>query len=397
MVPDLLLVHFHEIALKGRNRGEFVAALRRNLDRALGDTASGVRSRFDRLEVWHPQEGALERVRQTFGVANVMPARVVEAQAETVERAAVETAAEIDDETGFESFAVRARRARTPFPHTSQEVNVRVGDLIRTTLDKRVDLTEPDVTFRIEIVEHDAYVSAQRLAGPGGLPVGTAGRVVALLSGGIDSPVAVWRMLKRGADVVGLHCHGQPFTDRSSEQNVGRLLEVLAGWGYRGPWWSVPIGEAQRAITVAVEARLRVLCYRRLMLRVAEKIADREGAAAIVTGESLSQVASQTLDNMAAVSAIASRPILRPLVGMDKVEIIDQASAIGTYDLSVLPHQDCCTLFEPRAAATRARAEALDRAEAELDVDALVAGSLEAGERHFAAPAVAHPVDTLTS
>ncbi len=397
MVPDLLVVHFHEIALKGRNRGEFVAALRRNLVRALGDTASGVRSRGDRLEVWNPTEGALDRVRHTFGVANVMPARVVEARAEAVERAAVGLAEEIDAEAGFRSFAVRARRARTAFPQTSQELNVAVGDRIRTALDKKVDLTTPDVTFRIEIVERDAYVSAQRIPGPGGLPVGTAGRVVALLSGGIDSPVATWRMLKRGADVLAVHCHGQPFTDRSSEQNVGRLLEVLAEWGYRGPWWSVPIGEAQRAITVTVEARLRVLCYRRLMLRVAEKIAERETAAAVATGESLSQVASQTLDNMAAVEAIASLPVLRPLVGMDKVEIIDEARAVGTYDISVRPHQDCCTLFEPREAATRSTASILDEAEKPLDVDALVAASLEAGERRVVAPAGVHPVGTISS
>lgn len=396
MVPDVLLVHFHEIALKGRNRHEFVAALRRNLEDAVGDSASGVRSRGDRLEVRDPRAGALERVQRTFGVANVMPARVVRAEPDVVERAAVGLAAELDAGTGFETFAVRARRARTAFPRSSQDLNVRVGDLIRTELGKGVDLTRPDVTFRIEIVEDDAYLSAARLPGPGGLPVGTAGPVVALLSGGIDSPVAAWRMLKRGADVIALHCHGQPFTDRSSEQNVGRLLGALGAWGYRGPWWSVPIGEAQRAITVAVEARLRVLCYRRLMLRVAEAIAEREGALALVTGESLSQVASQTLENMAAVAAVANRPVLRPLVGMDKAEIIDEARAIGTYELSILPHQDCCTLFEPREAATRSDAAILEEAETVLDVEALVAASVDAAERLVAA-GEDRAVDTISS
>ncbi|MEZ5170413.1 MAG: tRNA uracil 4-sulfurtransferase ThiI [Acidimicrobiia bacterium] len=381
MTPDRLLVHFHEIALKGRNRGVFLKALRRNLTTALGDQAGEVRSLGDRLEVRDPGDGALERTLRVFGVANAAPVRAVEATPTVVLDTALEVAEATDADEPFETFAVRARRARTRFPLDSGTVNVEVGEAIRTGLDKAVDLSSPDVTIRIEIVGDTAYVSARKFTGAGGLPVGTAGRTVALLSAGIDSPVAVWRMLKRGSDVVAVHCHGQPFTDPSSERNVSRILDQLGRWGFRGTWWSVPIGEEQRAITLGAPARVRVLLYRRLMLRVAEALAEREDALGIVTGESLAQVASQTLENLGAVGAVATLPVLRPLIGHDKAEIIDEARRIGTYDLSVLPHQDCCTLFEPREAATRTTADALARAEADLDVDGALRRSLERARR----------------
>jgi len=291
-------------------------------------------------------------------------------------------AEDADAARGFETFEVRARRARTGFPHTSQQVNEVVGEAVRTRLGKRVDLSAPDVSVRIEIVHDRAYVSADKVPGPGGLPVGTAGPVMALLSAGIDSPVATWRMMRRGADPVAVHFHGQPFTDRSSERKVEALVEILAGWGYRRPWWSVPMGEAQREITLAAPSPLRVLLYRRLMLRVAEALATRHRALAVVTGESLGQVASQTLENMAAVEAVATLPLLRPLVGTDKIEIIDEARRIGTYDLSAEAHQDCCTLFEPREPATHATSAELDAAEAGYDLPALVGDCLARAEQH---------------
>jgi thiamine biosynthesis protein ThiI len=316
-----------------------------------------------------------------FGVANVSPVRLAPADLDTIVGRSVEVAGEVDAGPGFETFEVRARRARTPFSFTSQHVNEVVGDAIRTRLGKRVDLSDPDLSVRIEIVHDRAYISARKFPGPGGLPVGTAGAVVALLSAGIDSPVAAWRMMRRGADPVAVHFHGQPFTDRSSERKVEALVDVLRGWGYRQPWWSVPMGEAQREITLSAPSPLRVLLYRRLMLRVAETIGAQHGALGVVTGESLGQVASQTLENMAAVGAVATLPLLRPLVGTDKVEIIDEARRIGTYDLSAESHQDCCTLFEPREPATHATTADLDAAESGYDVAALVADCVARAER----------------
>ena len=373
MNPDLLLAHYHEIGLKGRNRPRFERALRDNLQRALGDSAARVRLVSGRVEITEPKPDALERVARVFGVANVAPVLVARADLDAIVATAVDVARDADTLTPYETFEVRARRARTPFPVTSQTVNETVGDAIRLGLAKRVDLRHPDVSVRIEIVHDKAYVSAAKVPGPGGLPVGTAGPVVTLLSAGIDSPVATWRMMRRGADPVAVHFHGQPFTDQ--------LVGVLGRWGYRRPWWSVPMGEAQREITLSAPSSLRVLLYRRLMLRVAEGLAARHGALAVVTGESLGQVASQTLENMAAVGAVATLPLLRPLVGTDKVEIIDEARRVGTYDVSASAHQDCCTLFEPRDPATHASASELDEAEAAYDLPALVADCLERAEQ----------------
>lgn len=378
--PDLLLAHYHEIGLKGRNRPRFERALRDNLKRALGDSAARVRLVSGRVEILEPKPDALELVTRVFGVANVAPVLVARADLDAIVATAVDVARDADRLTPFETFEVRARRARTPFAVTSQHVNETVGDAIRTGLGKRVNLSDPDVSVRIEIVHDKAYVSAAKVPGPGGLPVGTAGPVVTLLSAGIDSPVATWRMMRRGADPVGVHFHGQPFTDRSSERKVAQLVAVLGRWGYRRAWWSVPMGEAQREITLSAPSPLRVLLYRRLMVRVAEGIAARHGALAIVTGESLGQVASQTLENMAAVGSVATLPLLRPLVGTDKVEIIDEARRVGTYDLSAEAHQDCCTLFEPRDPATHASAAELDDAEAGYDLPALVADCLDRAE-----------------
>jgi thiamine biosynthesis protein ThiI len=372
VTPDLLLVHYHEIGLKGRNRHVFERGLKRNLERALGlradPLAERVRVLEGRLEIVAPKPDALAAVTKVFGVANVAPVLVAPAGLEEIVRTAIDVAGEAT----FETFAVRARRAHTAFPHTSQAVNERVGDVIRTSLGKRVNLSRPDLTVRIEIVGDRAYVSALKVPGPGGLPVGTAGPVVALLSAGIDSPVALWRLMKRGSSPTAIHFHGQPFTDPSSERKVARILDTLRPWGYRRPWWSVPLGEAQREITVTAPPPLRTLLYRRLMLRVAERIAAQEGALAIVTGESLGQVASQTLENMVAIDAAATMPVLRPLVGTDKIEIVEDAERIGTYDVSVEVHQDCCSLFEPREPATRSDPVELARAEEAYDVAALV-------------------------
>lgn len=384
MTPDLLLAHYHEIGLKGRNRPRFERALRDNLKRALGDSAANVRLVSGRVEITEPKPDALERAARVFGVANLAPVLVARADLDTIVATAVDVAREADALSPFETFEVRARRARTPFAVTSQTVNEKVGDAIRIGLSKRVDLSHADVTVRIEIVHDKAYVSAAKIPGPGGLPVGTAGPVVTLLSAGIDSPVSTWRMMRRGADPIAVHFHGQPFTDRSSEQKVAQLIDVLARWGYRRPWWSVPMGEAQREITLTAPSPLRVLLYRRLMLRVAEGLAARHGALAVVTGESLGQVASQTLENMAAVGAVATLPLLRPLVGTDKVEIIDEARRVGSYDVSAEAHQDCCTLFEPRDPATHASAAELDEAEAGYDIAALVAGCLEQAQKRSA-------------
>lgn len=381
MNPETLLVHYHEVGLKGRNRPMFEHALRRNLAQALGDLAASVRLRSGRLEVLDPKPEALSYAARVFGVANVSPAFVVPADLDAIVECGIAVARDVDAATGFETFAVRARRARTGFAHDSGHVNRVLGEAIRSGLSKRVDLSNPELTVRVEIFENQAYVSGRKVEGPGGLPVGTTGPVVSLLSAGIDSPVATWRLMKRGADPIAVHFHSEPFTDPSSRRKVQELLDVLRGWGYRREWWSVPMGEAQREISLSADPSLRILLYRRLMLRVAERIAAERQALAVVTGESLGQVASQTLENLHAVGSIAKLEILRPLIGVDKIEIIAEAERIGTYRISAEPHQDCCTLFEPRNPVTRCTPERLDDAEQGYDVDAMVADCFERADR----------------
>jgi len=226
-----------------------------------------------------------------------------------------------------------------------------------------------------------AFFSVEKVPGAGGLPVGTSGRVLALLSGGIDSPVAAWRMMRRGCRVDFVHFHSVPFLDRTSQEKALELARLLVGWGLRADLHLVPFGEVQRQIVAAVGRPLRVVLYRRMMLRIAEAIARATGAEALVTGESLGQVASQTLANLAVIENAAGLPLLRPLIGRDKSEIAAEAERIGTFATSILPDQDCCTLFVPRHPATRAHLEEVVALEQRLDVAGLVAQAATAAER----------------
>ena len=221
----------------------------------------------------------------------------------------------------------------------------------------------------------------KRIPGPGGLPVGVSGKMLGLLSGGIDSPVAAWRMARRGAEVEFVHFHGQPFTDPSSIRQATELAEVLTRYQLHSTLHLIPLADAQREIVTHAPANLRVVLYRRTMMRIAAALAEELGAKALITGDSLGQVASQTIENITTVDAALDRvEVLRPLIGMDKQEIIDEARVIGTYEISTREYQDCCVLFEPRSPATRANAGIADQAESELDIDALVGKALAARE-----------------
>ena len=257
------------------------------------------------------------------------------------------------------------------------QLNIDIGRHVQESTGARVDLGAPEATIWIDIVKNGAFVFARRVPGVGGLPVGTAGTVVALLSSGIDSPVATWRIMKRGAVVVGVHFSGSPQTSDASERTVVEIGHVLERSGGFARLYVVEFGDIQRDMALASPPDLRVILYRRMMVRVAEKIARIEGAKALVTGESLGQVASQTLENIQAVDAVATLPVLRPLIGSDKIEIIDQARRIETYELSIQMGEDCCTLFMPRRPTTHATVEQAHEGEAELDISALVARAME--------------------
>lgn len=373
--PGLVIAHYTELGLKGRNRSFFERTLASNIDLQLA-AIPGVRAKPipGRLLVRMPDrshyELVVQRLQATFGLSSFSPAtELVNPTIESITEAALAMA----DEENFESFKVRARRGNSSFEMRSIEINVAVGQAIKDRSGARVDLGDPDWTLYIELTGNRAYLYTRKVPGPGGLPVGTSGRVLALLSGGIDSPVAAWRMARRGAHVDYVHFSGQPFADPSSARQAAQLARHLSSWTLRSRLWTVQFGDIQSEIVLVAPQELRIVLYRRMMMRIAEALAVREGAAALVTGECLGQVASQTLPNMAAIGHVVTTiPVLRPLVGFDKLEIEATGKTIGTYDISIQPHQDCCVLFIPRQVTTAARPVDIDKAEAALDIEALV-------------------------
>jgi thiamine biosynthesis protein ThiI len=375
-----VIVHYHEIGLKGRNRGFFERRLVRNLEDAL--PAAGHRGidvlngRFVVRTDGAPGDALLEAVGKTFGVAAFAPCVMVRAEVAAMTDAALR----LLDERTFGSFAVAARRATKELPFTSKQINIELGAAIQAATGAAVDLSNPDVTVYVEVVGPRAFVYADRHRGPGGLPVGVSGKVVSLLSGGIDSPVATFRMLKRGAHAILCHFHSAPFTDRSSARKAGELARIIAGWQGATTMYLVPLGDAQQRVVVAAPPDLRVVLYRRLMVRIAAGIASNEGAKALVSGDSLGQVASQTLENIICTDDASPMPVLRPLIGWDKQEIVTEARAFGTYETSILPFEDCCSLFVPRSPATRASVEECRAAEESLDTSALVDACVKGAE-----------------
>jgi thiamine biosynthesis protein ThiI len=277
----------------------------------------------------------------------------------------------------FASFRISARRAFKTYPLTSVELNRELGAFVVQRTGARVDLREPELTIHVEVLPAETFVYADRVPGPGGLPVGTGGTVAALLSGGIDSPVASWRMMKRGCRVVFIHFHSVPYLPATSQAKARALVERLTEWQYHSQLFLVPLGEIQREVVLSVPPPARVVVYRRMMVRIAETLARQTGALALVTGESLGQVASQTLTNIARIDEVAEAPILRPLIGMDKIEITAEAQRLGTFEISIEPDADCCTLFVPRHPATRVGSEEIRAAESRLDIPRLVAMGCE--------------------
>lgn len=376
------LVTYHEISLKGRNRITFERRLRDNLKTALDGFPVGRITRLSSrlaVPVFDPAAApaVAARIAELPGVNTVAIAEKTTQHLDAIGEAALTLLAE---HGAFGTYAVVSKRSNTDFPTRSLDINRVIGALIGERTGAKVDLGDPDVTVSVMVVQGDAFVSVEKVRGAGGLPVGTAGRLVSLLSSGIDSPVATWRMMRRGAVVTGVHFSGRPQVSADSERLVARIGSVLERTGALGRIYVVPFGDVQREASLLVPPDLRVLIYRRLMIRVAERIAHVERARALVTGESLGQVASQTLDNIAAVDEVATLPMLRPLIGSDKLEIMAEARALGTYELSIQDAPDCCTLFMPRTPETHARLDAVLDAWHAIDHERMVEESLDSLE-----------------
>ena len=382
-----IVVHYQEIALKGNNRPWFVSRLARNLRTATRDVGvKEVRVLMGRIELvlddsadW---DAVRRRVENVFGVANFARARSAPLDVDAI---AQQILGDLGDREP-ESFRVAARRADKRFPLTSPQMEREIGGRIKEARGWRVDLGNPALTIHVEALTDEAFYYFGKEPGAGGLPAGTSGRVACLLSGGIDSPVAAWRMMRRGCRVIFVHFHSYPILSRASQEKVRELVGVLTKFQYDSRLYLVPFGEIQQKVVLSVTPPLRVVIYRRLMMRIAEAIARRNRAQALVSGEVVGQVASQTLENLASIDDVVKMPVLRPLIAMDKDEITAAAQRLGTYEISIIPDQDCCTLFTPRHPATTARRWEVERAEAQLPIEEIVNGALAGAvveEAHF--------------
>jgi thiamine biosynthesis protein ThiI len=387
-MESVVLVHYAEIGLKGGNRHPFVRRLADRLREALGHagvegTVAVESARLVVRPAGGAHERALEAVLRVPGVANAALARAAPADLEAIGEAAVARLAAAPPG----SFKVETRRADKAFPLTSLEVSRQVGGRCAAASGRPVDVHHPEVCVRVEITKAHAYVSAGTRPGPGGLPVGSTSRLLAFLSGGLDSPVAAWLMLRRGARLTAVHFHNRSLQGPAVREKIEDLCRVLARAAGRLPLVVVPFEACQRAIVGAVPAPFRMVVYRRAMLRIASHLARREHALGYVTGDSLGQVASQTAENLRTIQAVADLPVYAPLVGSDKSEIVARARAIGTYDVSIRPHDDCCSFLVARHPAVRTTPRQVAELEQGLDWAALAAEAAAAAERVVLQPA----------
>ncbi len=391
---NAIVVHYKELALKGRNRPWFIKILVRNLKGALADLdVRSVRSLMGRIEIeLGPSASfaeAQDRIRRVFGIANY-------SYAGRAPHDFPRLAAAILDDLGdrrVESFRVSATRADKRLPFTSPQAEREVGGLIKQAKGWRVDLKHGELAIHLELLTNEAFYFFGKEPGAGGMPTGTGGRVACLLSGGIDSPVAAYRMMRRGCTVLLIHFHSYPILSRASQEKVREIAALLTKSQLRSRLLLVPFGELQQQVVLAVPPELRVVIYRRLMVRIAEQLARAWRARALVTGEVIGQVASQTLENLTNIAEATTMEMLRPLVGMDKDEITAEAIRIGTYPISIIPDQDCCQLFTPRHPATRVKREEVLRAEEALAVDEMTASAVAAAVvEDFRYPVLKYPV-----
>ncbi|MFD2639841.1 tRNA uracil 4-sulfurtransferase ThiI [Piscibacillus salipiscarius] len=368
MIYNHILVRYGELALKGKNRKSFIQILKNNVEKKLNDYPNiKVKARRDHMYILlngEDYEAILEKCKDIFGIQSFSLAMKIENDQEKIKEAALEA---LRLESG-ETFKVTCKRPNKDFPIGSQDMNqILGGHLLSHTDGWTVDVHQPDVELRVEI-RHDAtYITSKKIQGKGGLPVGTTGKTLLLLSGGIDSPVAGYLTMNRGVEIEAIHFHSPPFTSERAKQKVEDLARVLTKYGGDVKLHLVPFTEIQQKIFQEAPENYGMTIMRRLMMRISEMVAKQRDILSITTGENLGQVASQTMESMHTINEVTNYPIIRPLVAMDKIDIIDISKKIGAYEISIRPYEDCCTIFVPKSPKTKPRRDKVNEFERPID------------------------------
>lgn len=376
MQYEHILIRYGELALKKKNRGDFEKILVKNIKTALKSfpKAEVIRT-YGRLYIalnGEPYEEIEEKLIKVFGIHSFSPTRLLESFAlEEIQKAALQVIQDVEPAPG--TFKVQVKRPNKQFPHRSMEMNNLVGGYILRNSDSlKVDVHNPEVTLQVEIRQDGVFLSCKNIRANGGLPVGSSGKAMLMLSGGIDSPVAGWMTMKRGVRIEGVHFHSYPFTSEQAKQKVIDLSKILSQYSGSMKLHIVPFTEIQTKIREHCPESYTITIMRRFMMRISEKLAEKHGALAIATGESLGQVASQTMESMYTINHVIHTPVIRPVVALDKNEIMDISRKIGTYETSILPYEDCCTIFVPKSPVTRPKLELAEQYESKLEVEELV-------------------------
>ncbi|MGE7216200.1 tRNA uracil 4-sulfurtransferase ThiI [Priestia koreensis] len=375
MMYNHILIRYGEVSTKGQNRKQFLTRLRKHILHVLADFPSIlIEQTRDRMYIHLKGEDPkpmIPKLQEVFGIQSFSLALKVDSEMDQIKEAALKAIEEFDQpET---TFKVSARRSDKHFEFDTNGINHEVGGhILRNTTNLTVNVKKPDINLRVEVRTEATYIMCFDYPGAGGLPVGSGGKAMLMLSGGIDSPVAGYLSMKRGLEIEAVHFHSPPFTSERAKQKVIDLAQKLVKYGHKVRLHVVPFTEVQQAVHKQVPENYTMTSTRRMMLRITDKIREQEQALAIVTGESLGQVASQTVESMYAINEVTNTPIIRPLIAMDKTEIINIAREIDTHDISIRPYEDCCTIFTPAQPKTRPRREKVNRYEAFYDFEPLI-------------------------
>lgn len=382
MVYNILIVKYGEIGVKGKNRYIFENRLIRNIRNMLKPIGKfNVYKEYGRIYVDledYDYEEVIEEVRKVFGIVGVCPGVRAKKDYDTLKEIALKMLEE-KIEAGYKTFKVESRRGDKSFRLTSQEMSMDIGGYLLSKVGDKidVDVINPEVKIKCEYREFHTMVYSDTIPGYGGLPLGTNGRAMSLLSGGIDSPVATWMVAKRGMEVEAVHFHSYPFTSERSQEKVKDLAKILAKYCGRVRLHKVNILEIQKAIGENCNEEEATILSRRFMMRIAQRLSEKRHCDALITGESIGQVASQTIQGLTCTNAVVDLPVFRPLIAMDKSDIVDIAKKIGTFETSIIPEEDCCSVFSPRKPVTKPRLEKIEKSEIALDIDGLVQDAID--------------------